>query len=157
MRGTNNMEYRELSLAESYRVNEINGAQFIAKAWRLVGGIRRLVDINWQEDGLPNGADWHIHHLEDSIKNDGAAYGCFDGDTLIGFAVIDAELFGTKAQYILLDQLFISLEYRDKGIGKQLFKLCCQDAKKRGADKLYICAGSAEERECVAFVKFDYK
>lgn len=139
------MEYRELSLADSYRVNEINGAQFIAKAWRQIDGKRQLVDINWQEHQLPNGIDWHIHHLETAVKNGGAAYGCFEENTLIGFAVINAELFGTTAHYLLLDQLFISLEHRGKGIGRKLFGLCCQGAKKRGADKLYICAGSAEE------------
>ncbi|HSQ87670.1 GNAT family N-acetyltransferase [Romboutsia sp.] len=124
---------------------EINASQFIKRAWRDVEGIRQLVDINCQEEELPNGTNWHIKRLEASIKNGGKAYGCFKEGALIGFAVIDAKIFGTIDSYVLLDQMFISLEYRNKGIGKRLFELCCQEAKNKGANKIYICAGSAEE------------
>lgn len=139
------MEYRELSLADSQRIREINGSQFIGKAWREVDSMRQLVQINWQEDGLPNGVTWHIEQLEHSLKKGGKAWGCFEEDTLIGYAVMEPEHFGETANYMLLDQMFISLEWRGKGIGRSLFKRCSQFAKDTGADKLYICAGSAEE------------
>jgi N-acetylglutamate synthase-like GNAT family acetyltransferase len=45
----------------------------------------------------------------------------------------------------LLEQLFVSKDYRNKGIGKELFYLCSAQAKKWGADKLYLCAGSSED------------
>lgn len=139
------MNYRELRFDESHRVKEINAEQFIQRAWREVGGQRQLMDINWLEKELPNGIEWHIEHFEKCLERGGKAYGCFEEDHLIGYAVIDGECFGTTMQYTLLDQLFISLEYRGKGIGKRLFELCCQEAKHMGAHKLYICAGSAEE------------
>lgn len=50
-----------------------------------------------------------------------------------------------KYNYVLLDQLFITLECRNKGIGKKLFMLSANVAREWNADKIYICAGSAEE------------
>lgn len=103
------------------------------------------MDINWLEKELPNGVEWHIQQFEMCLENGGYAYGCFEEEILIGYAVIDGKFFGEATRYILLDQLFISLEYRGQGIGQRLFELCCKEAKNKGADKLYICAGSAEE------------
>lgn len=55
------------------------------------------------------------------------------------------ERHGAKFNYVLLDQLFISIEHRSKGIGKKLFLLGVDIAREWKADKIYICAGSAEE------------
>lgn len=139
------MEYRELKLEESHLILQINAEQMIKRAWREVDGKRQLIDINWLEKELPNGIDWHIRHFEESLKNGGTAFGCFDKDCLIGYAVMDGNIFGNTAHYLLLDQLFISLERRGQGIGRALFNLCCKKAQTQGANKLYICASSAEE------------
>lgn len=50
---------------------------------------------------------------------------------LYGYAVIDGNIFGKTARYILLDQLFISLERRGQGIGQSLFKICCKAARNK--------------------------
>lgn len=133
------MKYRELEVGDIERIREINGTQFIGRAQRNINGERELVDINWQEKELPNGTEWHIQKLETSIENGGKAYGCLEENNLIGCAVINVEIFGMTAHYILLDQLFISLEYRDKGVGRKLLKLCCQEAKIRGGKEIYMC------------------
>lgn len=144
------MEYRELSLEEAQRIGEINAEQIIKRAWREVDGIRQLVVINWLERQLPNGLEWHIAQLKDSLVNGGKAYGCFEEERLIGYAVIDGKLFGKGARYILLDQLFISLEYRGQGIGSALFRLCCEAAEYMKADKIYMCRVSRRNR-CILF------
>ena len=77
--------------------------------------------------------------------------GAWQGERLIGFCTVYPEVFGSKYKYVLLDQIFISLPYRSKGIGKQLFIRAAADAEKFGAEKLYICAGSSEET--IAFYK----
>lgn len=76
----------------------------------------------------------------------GSALGAFDDNSkLIGFITLNREVFGKEYNYVLLDQLFISLEHRSKGIGKKLFMLSTEIAKGWKADRIYICAGSAEE------------
>lgn len=141
-----NITYRKLSLEDCERINEINPSQYIGKAWREVEGNRQLIDINYLDSDWPNGYENHYNNLNRTIINDGVAIGAFDSnDKLVGFASMNHELFGVKFNYVLLDQLFISLEYRSKGIGKKLFYLCADIAREWKADKVYICAGSAEE------------
>lgn len=141
-----NIMYKKFDLKECTRINEINPSQFIGKAWREIDGRRQLVDINYQESNWPNGYENHLNGLKKTILNGGIAVGAFDcNDKLIGFATLNREFFGEKYNHVLLDQLFISLEYRNKGIGRSLFMICINIAKEWRADKIYICAGSAEE------------
>lgn len=141
-----NMVIRKLELAECDRLSEINPSQFIGKAWREIDGSRQLIAIDYQESSWPNGFENHLFGLKKTILDGGFAVGAFDSnDKLIGFATLNREFFGETFNHVLLDQLFISLEHRNKGIGWTLFLSCSNMAKEWGADKIYICAGSAEE------------
>ena len=138
--------YRQLSLDECERIKEMDASQYVGKAWREVDGKRQLVEINYQDPDWPNGYDHHFNHLKQTISQGGSAIGAFDLDgRLIGFATVNREFFGQNVNYVLLDQLFITLEHRNKGIGKKLFFLSANKAKEWNAEKLFICAGSAEE------------
>lgn len=138
--------YRKLSVEECLLINEIDPSQYIRKAWREVDGKRQLVEINYHDSDWPNGYEYHSSHLKETILGGGSAIGAFDTDNrLLGFAAINPDFFGNRYNYVLLDQLFITLEYRNKGIGKKLFMLSINAAREWNADKIYICAGSAEE------------
>ena len=141
-----NITYRKLALEECKKIKEMNASQYIGKAWREIDGERKLVDINYQDPDFPNGYEYHYNNLKETILNEGSAIGAFDSNSrLLGFATINREFFGEKYSYVLLDQLFITLECRSKGIGKKLFMLSADVAREWKADKIYICAGSAEE------------
>lgn len=141
-----NITYRNLALEDCKKMNEINPTQYIGKAWREVEGVRQLVEINYLDSDWPNGYEYHYNNLKRTILKDGVAFGAFDSnDKLLGFISMNRDFFGVKFNYVLLEQLFISLEYRSKGIGKKLFLLCAEKAREWKADKIYICAGSAEE------------
>jgi len=138
--------YRKLSLEECECIKEIDPSQYIGKAWREIEGKRQLVEINYQDEDWPNGYEYHISHLRETILSGGSAIGAFNLDNkLLGFATVNPQVFGEKYKYVLLDQLFITLDCRNKGIGKKLFILSTDEARKWDADKIYICAGSAEE------------
>ncbi len=139
------MVYKSLLLEDVERIREIDAECYIENAWRLVDGVRTLSPIHWTDHELPNGLAWHMEHFKSSLLTGGKAFGCFEDDRLVGYGVIDREILGVRQKYLLLDQLFISKNYRGKGIGKKLFALCCDQAKAFGADKLYICAGSSED------------
>lgn len=139
------MIYKELNIEQAERIGEIDGECYIHKAWREVNGKRELVVIDWTDDELPNGLSWHIEHFKKSLLNGGRAIGCFNDDILVGYLVINSHIFGKCSKYILLDQLFISKNYRNKGIGKKLFDLAAELAKEFMAEKIYICAGSSED------------
>jgi GNAT superfamily N-acetyltransferase len=141
-----NIIYRKMTVEECEQINQMNPSQYIGKAWREADGKRKLVEINYQDLDWPNGYEYHFNNLRNTILKDGVAWGVFDNsDRLLGFATINHNFFGEKFKYVLLEQLFITLEHRDKGIGKKLFKLCTETAKEWKAEKIYICAGSAEE------------
>ena len=141
----NTITYRQLDITEAERIKEIDASQFIGKAWREVDGTRQLVEINYQDPDFPEGYENHLAGLMKTITSGGSALGAFEGDRLAGFCSVNPQIFGTKSKYVLLDQIFVSLEMRGKGIGKQLFLRSVEEARKFGADKFYICAGSAEE------------
>lgn len=85
--------------------------------------------------------------LQHCIKSGGMVVGAFYGEHLIGFANVEGVFFGTERQYLELPYIHISNEYRNYGIGKKLFELCCQKAKLKGAKKLYIAAHPSEETQ----------
>lgn len=141
-----NIIYRKLTVKECEKINEMNPSQYIGKAWREVNGKRQLVEINYQDTDWPNGYENHYNNLRETILSGGAAIGAFgSNDRLLGFASINRKCFGEKFNYVLLDQLFITLDYRNKGIGKRLFMNCVEIARQWNANNIYICAGSAEE------------
>jgi GNAT superfamily N-acetyltransferase len=69
------------------------------------------------------------------IRENGFAIGAYENKQLIGFACLLNEMFGTKKQYIELKYIYISYGHRNKGIGKKLFLLCVEKAKKIGIKK----------------------
>lgn len=141
-----NIIYRKLKLNQCDLINQINPTQYIKNAWRKVDRELKLVEIDYLSNDWANGYDEHYNSLKNTIINGGYAFGVFnENNKLLGFATINREVFGNKYKHVLLDQMFISLEYRNKGIGKKLFTLCADAAKSWNVDKIYICAGSAEE------------
>lgn len=142
----NKVEYRTLEINECDRITEINPTQYIRNAWRSVDGKRRLVEIDYLETDWPDGYENYRNKLEDTILSGGIAFGAFnDNGKMIGFATLNHDFFGETSKYLLLDSMFISQECRGMGIGKKLFKLCSEQAIEWKADKIYICAGSAED------------
>ncbi|BCN32695.1 GNAT family N-acetyltransferase [Anaeromicropila herbilytica] len=141
----NTITFRKLEVEECKRIREIDASQYINRAWREIDGNRQLVDINYNDLDFPNGFENHLKDLTETIKSGGIALGAFDNERLVGFGAVNSKIFGEQYKYVLLDQLFISNEYRGKRIGKKLFYMAAEEAKKWGAEKFYICAGSAEE------------
>ena len=82
------------------------------------------------------------------INSGGVVWGVFnERNEVIGFACLLSNFFGSENQYLQLMQIHTSYEYRSRGIGKDLFKLCTDKARELGAKKLYISTHSAEESQ----------
>lgn len=137
--------FRALAEEESGCIREIDASQTIGRAWRLVDGQRELVEIQYEDPDFPNGFEDHLARLRETIRTGGLALGAFRSGKLVGFCTVDRRMFGDTARMVLLDQLFITRECRGQGIGRHLFQAAALVAKGWGADRLYICAGSAEE------------
>ena len=137
---------RKLEIGECDRIREIDASQYIGRAWREVDGVRQLVEIDYLDPDFPEGYEVHLAAVKSTLHEGGAAYGAFDtDDRLVGFVTINRQVFGERFKHVLLDQMFVNKEDRNRGIGKQLFQRALETARNWDVDKLYICAGSAEE------------
>ncbi len=65
----------------------------------------------------------------------------------MGFASVENKPLGSRNQYRELRYLHVSREHRGRGLGRQLFRLCCEAARQLGAEKLYIGAHPAVETQ----------
>jgi predicted N-acetyltransferase YhbS len=70
--------------------------------------------------------------------------GAFDGERLVGVAVIEHALFGPDGRTLQLSFLHVSAETRGTGVGKTLFEQALDEARTRGALRMYVSASPTE-------------
>ena len=121
--------------------------QTVTECWRKINNDWKLVpnvyEENWSQAQCREMAEDVAHH----INLDQTGFGAFDGKRIIGFATVSHCIFGAAARYVQLVCFQISEEYRRQGIGRKLFSLACEEARRLGADKLYISAHSSKESQ----------
>ena len=121
--------------------------QTVAECWRKTGSDWELVpnvyEENWSQAQCREIAEDMARH----INLDQTGFGAFDGERIIGFATVSHRIFGAAAKYAQLVCFQISEEYRRQGIGRKLFFLACEEARRLGADRLYISAHSSKESQ----------
>ena len=110
------------------------------EGWKLVPNV---YEENWSQEQCREIAEEVVHN----INLDQTGFGAFDGERLIGFATVSHRIFGVTARYVQLVCFQISEEYRRQGIGRKLFSMVCEEARRLGADKLYISAHSSKESQ----------
>ena len=118
--------------------------QTVTESWRKTDDGWKLVP-NAYEENWPLAQRREIaEDLARHINLDQTGFGAFDGERVIGFATVSHRIFGAAARYVQLVCLQVSEEYRRQGVGRRLFSLACEEARRLGADKLYISAHSSE-------------
>ena len=158
-----NFIYKELSIKDlnDNLLDNFNRYQKINKYWKKNNdGVWILMNRNDLTNGIKNpdniyDDDWDKNEkltiindkLRDSIINGGFVIGVYKDKNLIAFANLLGYLFGQNNEYIRLTMLHVSKEYRNMGIGKKLFKICIEKAKKLAAKKIYISAHFSDETQ----------
>ena len=145
-----NITYKQLNIDDIHPniLNDFNRYQEVTKCWRKQNGEWVLVDNRFIDDwDEAKKKELATVYLPGTIERGGTVFGAFDGEKLIGFFALAGNLIGSRKQYIRLISLQVSYEYRHKGIGKKLFALCVDAAKKFGAEKMYISAHSSQESQ----------
>ncbi|MGN1304080.1 MAG: GNAT family N-acetyltransferase [Oscillospiraceae bacterium] len=113
--------------------------QTVKKVYRKSGTEYALVEMPYTEDW---DAAKKRQVARELLSGGYISYGAFDGERVIGFIGLYRKL---KGSFMILELMQVSAEYRGKGIGRRLFELGREEAKKAGADALYISACSSEE------------
>lgn len=120
--------------------------QEVTECWRHADGVWRLLPIAFTDDWDAGRRREKAAEMRQAIASGIPAFGAFDGDRLVGFALLGERL-GSRRQYFELDSFHVSAPYRGQGIGRRLFAAVSDAAREAGADKLYISAHSARESQ----------
>lgn len=121
---------------------------------QVVTKCRRRENGEWVIKDAPFIDDWTeadykilISCLKNTIKTGGIVYAAFYEGKLKGFVSVESLLFGGEQKYMDLSSIHVSEDLRNLGIGKSLFLLAKEWARKKGANKLYISSHSAVESQ----------
>ena len=138
----------ELLSAENFKQDSLDNyprKQDVKKVYRKLGGEYILEDCVYTED-------WNMEKRRSVAKDisgdDYVTYLAIEKDEVVGFNGLKKELIES---YMILDMMQVSAACRGQGIGRKLFDSGKEEARKAGAEALYISACSSEET--IAFYK----
>ena len=136
---------RPLAEKELPLIWTINRAEVIDNIYYLRDGELVLEPEHYEMQGWPPGEPEHYHPiLENCFNRGGHFWGAFDGETLVGVAVLEEQLIGSKQDTLQLKFLHASSAYRKQGLGRRLFSIAAEQAKSMGAAKMYISSTPSE-------------
>lgn len=127
--------------------------QRVTRCWRKCAGTYILQPVQYVEEWDMSARRDRARKILDALGGGAIAFGAVAADTVIGYALVGNELFGSGRQYADLADFYVSEPFRRRGIGKRLFGAICEAAKTAGARKLYVSAHSAEE-SIAAYTKY---
>jgi GNAT superfamily N-acetyltransferase len=139
--------YRLLDISEVDKIAQIDRSEQVTSSYRYQNGSLEQIPVDWQ---IPrwesSGEGGHsvavrVKSIRELLRCGGAMIGAFDGDGLIGFAVVRYSLREDMAQ---LDALFVSRAYRRQGIAERLLADSEQLALQDGAQRMYVTATPTE-------------
>ena len=118
--------------------------QEVNQVWRVVDAWKVLVACAYTEDWDKSQLERVVREqLAPCLEEGGAVWIARRDGRPVAFAALLSRFFGSHNQYLELRQLQVSRDYRGFGLGQKLFNLVCEEARTRGAGKLYISAHSA--------------
>lgn len=158
------VQYR--TLRENELCRELFGGfirhQVVIKCWRREKGEWVIREDPFIDDWTEADYRTLISCLKNTVSTGGVVYGAFISGTLKGFASVEPDFMGKEGQYLDLSSIHVSEDARGTGIGRALFLMAKEWARKRGAKKLYISAHSAVETQafyrsmgCVEALEYD--
>ena len=116
-----------------------NRKQDVNKVYRRIDGDYKLVECKYTED-------WDLNKKRSVAKqissDEYITYIALENYKVVGFIGLLKQM---KGPYMILDMMQVSSECRGQGIGRQLFEAGKDEARKNGAQALYISACSSEE------------
>ena len=113
--------------------------QSVNKVYRKIANEYVLVECKYIEDWDLNQKRFIAKRISSSEY---ISYIALDNDKVIGFISLLNSLNGP---YMILDMMQVSSECRGQGVGRKLFESGKAEARKAGAEALYISACSSEE------------
>lgn len=139
------MEIRELERRELADLWSIDRTELVERIYRCKDGVLVLEPVHFDLKGWPPGTpEHHAPILLDCFDRGGSFYGAFDGERLVGAAVLESRFIGRARDQLQLAFLHVSRAHRKTGLGRTLFERASARARALGARRLYISATESE-------------
>jgi predicted N-acetyltransferase YhbS len=123
----------------------IDRREVIENVYYLENGRLVLKPEHYDLPGWPPGeAEIYAPILLDCFERGGTFLGAFEGQELVGVAILESKFIGAAKDQLQLKFLHVSLTHRGTGLGKKLFEQTVQKARELGARRLYVSATSSE-------------
>ncbi len=136
---------RELTRSEVSRYWDIDRREVIENIYYIVDGKLVLKPEHYDmQDWPPGEPDLYTPLFLACYDRGGWFYGLFDGEQLAAAVVLDTQFIGRRKDLLQLKALHVGRDYRDQGLGRQLFELAKEKARSLGAKGLYISATPSE-------------
>ena len=139
------MKIRELERRELDDIWSIDRAEVVDRIYSLDAGELVLEPQHIDVRGWPPGEpEVYGPTLLDCFDRGGTIYGAFDGETLIGVAVLESRFIGRGEDQLQLVFLHVSRRHRQAGVGRTLFEKAAARARELGARRLYVSSTPSE-------------
>ena len=136
---------RQLTRDEIPTIWSIDRREVIERIYYYEDGKLVLKPEHYDMSGWPPGEDEVYTPLFEACYDHGGwLYGLFDGEQIVGIAILDTRFLGNAKDLLQLKFLMVSRDYRGKGLGQEIYRLAMDEARRRGADGLYISATPSE-------------
>ena len=145
MKRNQSITLRELERHEVDRVWTIDRTEIIEGVYYLEAGELVLRPERYHMQSWPPGEPaMYAPILQDCYDRGGAFLGAFEGEELVGVAVLDSMFIGKDSHQLQLKFLHVSHDHRGGGLGRLLFEQAVWRARELGAGQLYISATPSE-------------
>ncbi|EUJ31100.1 GNAT family N-acetyltransferase [Listeria cornellensis] len=133
------MEFKWLVRDELSQLKDIDRKEFVGEVYYVRNQTLRLVKEYYDIEGwLESELTIYVQRLESLFDRDGIIIGAYEQDVLVGLVSLESYLIDGKT--MKLDMLYVSHDYRGKGLGRRLIDIIAQEATELGAKELYISA-----------------
>lgn len=135
---------RNLHEEELIRVGEIDRTEHVTLVYRVEDGVLVSEAIDSEaKRWSPERVAGHVRRLVVCLQSGGLCFGAEDsaeGGRLAGVAALTAERVETRPSLLELKFMHVSQPYRRQGVAGRLLECVEGEARRRGAEGLYISA-----------------
>lgn len=126
---------------EFHKFNQIDRREIINQIYYHREGKLEL------EDEYYNVPEWTVPMKQEFVdtfieldQRGGFVFGVFDDEKVVGMVTLDVKFIGKNNDQLQLAGLWVSTQYRKKGVANRLVEHMKSKAKELGAKKLYVSA-----------------
>lgn len=128
---------------EVNKIKNIDRSEEIRTGYHFADGVLHEMQVNWDSPswGMEGDGEYtvaaEIRFCQSHLERNGRMYGAFEDEILVGIGIVQHEIAPGTAQ---LAYLHVTNGCRKQGIGEKIIEALFEEAKKAGAEQIYVSA-----------------